>query len=146
MLDVERKFQAPPRNMVQDVRNIIEGYDMGPLRALAQDPVQNSYDARRANAKGPVRVDYRLHERQVDGSEMLLLTVTDRNTSGLRGIVGASQVRARFSLGRIATVGRSTISEEFLDSRPSACQYCALDPLLFLADRGRAWRLALRIA
>ena len=33
------EYISPPRNMVQDVKNIIDAYKMGPLRALAQDPV-----------------------------------------------------------------------------------------------------------
>ena len=79
-------FRAPPRNMVQDVRNIVGGYKMGPLRALAQDPVQNSYDARRQGIIEPVRVEYHLHERRLDsGDTMFLLTVRDGNTTGLLG-------------------------------------------------------------
>jgi len=80
------RYITPPRNMVQEVRNIVEGYGMGPLRALAQDPVQNAYDARSPDAEGPVRVEYHLHERtQPSGIPMHLLTVTDSNTTGLRG-------------------------------------------------------------
>lgn len=86
MTTTTTRFQSPPRNMVQEVKNIVEGYGMGPLRALAQDPVQNAYDARRPNVVGPVYVDYRLHERVMDtGEVMSLLTVTDRNTTGLQG-------------------------------------------------------------
>jgi hypothetical protein len=81
-----QSFRATPRNMVQEVTNIVEGYRMGPLRALAQDPPQNSYDARRSGVRGPVEVAYRLYERQFpSGDTMHLLTVTDRNTTGLRG-------------------------------------------------------------
>ncbi|MCA1705739.1 MAG: hypothetical protein LC808_21745, partial [Actinobacteria bacterium] len=81
-----QRFQTPPVNMVQAVRNIIEGYSMGAIRALAQDPPQNSYDAANPNAKGPVQVDYRLHRRTLaTGDEIHLLTVIDRNTTGLRG-------------------------------------------------------------
>ena len=55
---------------------------MGPIRALAQEPVQNSKDA----ARGRTHVEYRLHERpSPDGAVIYLLTVTDYNTTGLRG-------------------------------------------------------------
>lgn len=78
-----QRFHTPPVNMVQAVRNIIEGYSMGAMRALGQDPPQNSYDAA---AGGPVVVDYRLHRRTLQsGEEIHILTVTDRNTTGLRG-------------------------------------------------------------
>ena len=88
MPDASPRFHPPPGNMVQEVRNIVEGYKMGPLRALAQDPVQNSYDARKPGAEGPVKVDYRLHRRRLaSGGTMFLLTVTDRNTTGLQGPV-----------------------------------------------------------
>jgi hypothetical protein len=78
------EFQAPPTDMVRVVRNIIESYKMGPLRALAQDPVQNALDA--AAGGGPVSVEYRVHGRQLaDDTEINLLTVTDAGTTGLRG-------------------------------------------------------------
>lgn len=81
-----QRYMAPPRNMIQDVRNIVEGYRMGPIRALSQDPVQNALDARRLGADGPVKVEYRLYERQFDGgASMCILTVTDSNTTGLLG-------------------------------------------------------------
>jgi hypothetical protein len=80
------RYTTPPRNMVQDVRNIVEAYDMGSLRALAQDPVQNAYDARRPGVHGPVRIEYQLHERsQQSAMPMFLLTVKDSNTTGLLG-------------------------------------------------------------
>jgi len=75
-------FTPTRSNMVQRVYNIIEGYQSGPNRALAQDPPQNSLDA--GNAR-PVRVRYPLHPRRVNGTEMVILTVTDSNTTGLRG-------------------------------------------------------------
>ena len=79
-------YISPPRNMVQEVHNIVEAYGMGPLRALAQDPIQNALDARRADADGPVKVEYRLYERRLDnGNPMFMLTVTDKNTTGLLG-------------------------------------------------------------
>lgn len=82
----EFTYQAPPNNMVRVVQNIIEGYSMGPLRALAQDPSQNSFDARRPGARGPVRVVYELHERRGPGRRRIhILTITDSNTTGLRG-------------------------------------------------------------
>src|SRR5262245_127629 len=79
------EFQPPPRNMVQDVRNIIDGYKMGAIRALAQDPVQNSLDAYSGGGEA-VRVEYGLMERPLrSGDPLWLLTVTDSNTTGLRG-------------------------------------------------------------
>ncbi len=76
------KFVPTVTNMVAIVRNIIQGYRMGPIRALAQEPVQNSKDA----ARGKVEVEYQLHNRKsADGTENFMLTVTDRNTSGLDG-------------------------------------------------------------
>lgn len=77
-------FVPTVSNMVTSVRNIIEGYVMGPVRALAQEPVQNSKDA----ATGSAHVEYRLHQRTLsDGTGSYMLTVTDRNTTGLRGLV-----------------------------------------------------------
>ncbi len=71
-------------DMVSIVNNIIEGYDMGPIRALAQEPVQNSIDAARNGHS--VHVEYRLHARTGQGGSLsYLLTVTDLNTTGLRG-------------------------------------------------------------
>ena len=78
-------FVATPTNMVAQVRSIIEGYNMGALRALAQEPVQNSKDEKRETQ---VRVEYRLHRRRSkDGLEHYLLTVTDSGTGGLKGPV-----------------------------------------------------------
>ena len=72
-------------HMVSQVKSIIEGYGMGPLRALAQEPVQNSKDEK----NGPkVRVEYRLHRKTTnEGREYHLLTVTDSSTGGLKGPV-----------------------------------------------------------
>ena len=76
-------FVPTTTNMVMNVRNIIEGYRDGTLRALAQEPVQNSVDAA---PKGRAHVEYRLHKRGSSrGGEFFILTVTDSNTSGLRG-------------------------------------------------------------
>lgn len=59
---------------------------MGPLRALAQDPVQNSYDAGHPSRTSPIGVEYQLHPRNLEGKQrMYLLTITDWNTTGLRG-------------------------------------------------------------
>ena len=80
------EFHSPPRNMVQEVRNIIEGYKMGPLQALAQDPVQNSYDAGHPSRMSPIGVEYQLHRRDFESEQQIyLLTITDWNTTGLRG-------------------------------------------------------------
>lgn len=74
-------------NMVQVALNIIEGYGMGSIRALAQEPVQNAKDARdRLSTEKMVQVEYRLLRRQMrDGETCHLLTVSDRGTCGLRG-------------------------------------------------------------
>lgn len=84
-------YQRTSINMVQVVRNIIDGYRMGAIRALAQDPVQNSLDAKNARR---VCVEYRLHKR----SRQYLLTVTDTGTTGLRGpILTAEEIEKRGS-------------------------------------------------
>jgi hypothetical protein len=75
-------------DMTQIVNNIIESYGMGAFRALAQEPPQNSFDQHRDGAPYPVYVDYRFHERTTaDGKQLQVLTITDRNTTGLRGDV-----------------------------------------------------------
>ena len=72
-------------NMVSAIRNAIESYNMGPLRALAQEPVQNALDEKCAST---VRVEYRLHRRShTDGTQYYLLTITDSGTGGLKGPV-----------------------------------------------------------
>ena len=71
-------------NMVGIVNNIIQGYQMGAIRALAQEPVQNSLDA--ARVRGRCQVEFRLHDRTpAEGSPSILLTVTDSGTTGLLG-------------------------------------------------------------
>ena len=84
-------FVNTSSDMVRAVQNAIEAYDMGPLRALAQEPVQNSKDAKR----GPeVHVEYRLHQRNSKhGGSYYLLTVTDYGTSGLIGPILTSAER-----------------------------------------------------
>ncbi len=78
-------------DMVRQIRSNIQSYgDNGPIRALAQEPVQNSLDARFNSPT--VRVEYRLHERRgSDGNEYLFLTVTDSGTHGLRGPIRTPQ-------------------------------------------------------
>ena len=72
-------------NMVSQVQSIIEGYGMGPLRAIAQEPVQNSKDEK---TDPKVRVEYQLHQRQTaEGREYYLMTITDTGTGGLKGPV-----------------------------------------------------------
>jgi len=94
--------------MVQEIHNIVEGYKMGPLRALAQDPVQNSHDARMPGVSGPVLINYDVFTRQLQSGEtMHLLTVTDRNTTGLAGPV---------------------LSQEDLHRRAEATGYLQLEP------------------
>ena len=76
---------STPSNMVSTVRNVIDSYLMGPLRALAQEPVQNALDEKSAPQ---VRVEYCLHSRSTpDGTPYHLLTVTDSGTGGLKGPV-----------------------------------------------------------
>ena len=73
------------RNDVYDFESKIESYgDNGAIRALAQEPVQNSNDARHNSPV--VTVEYRLHaKRDPDGRPYHLLSVTDTGTYGLRG-------------------------------------------------------------
>ena len=79
-------FVPTATNMVALVRNIIQGYRMGSVRALAQEPVQNSKDA--AAKRGVAHVEYRLHQRtSSNGGDIYILTVTDSKTTGLRGPV-----------------------------------------------------------
>lgn len=93
-------FIPTPTNMVQQVRNTIEGYSGGSIRALAQDPVQNSKDEKR---QPRVRVEYRLHKRQTTAARpYYLLTVTDSGTNGLTGpILTPKELQQRgYSLAR----------------------------------------------
>jgi len=79
------QFANTSTNMAQVVSSIIDGYRMGALRALAQEPVQNALDAKR-DGQGRVAVEYRLLRREMpDGRGCYLLTVTDTGTTGLRG-------------------------------------------------------------
>ena len=58
---------------------------MGAIRALAQEPVQNSKDAA---SRGRAEVEYRLHKRRSEnGIDFYLLTITDSNTTDLRGSI-----------------------------------------------------------
>ena len=80
-----KEFVATATDMVRVVQSIVHSYGMGSVRALAQEPVQNSKDAKR---QSQVRVEYRLHERFLeDGRECYLLTVTDFGTTGLQGAI-----------------------------------------------------------
>jgi hypothetical protein len=75
--------------MVQVIESIITGYRMGEIRPLAQEPVQNSKDARRAPT---AKIEYRLHERTLkDGCPSHMLTVADSGTSGLGGEILSDQ-------------------------------------------------------
>ena len=78
------QFVPTATNMVTGVRNIIDGYAMGHLRALAQEPVQNAKDAA---PQGRACVEYRLHKRRSQEQDVYTLTITDSNTTGLRGPV-----------------------------------------------------------
>jgi hypothetical protein len=85
MVEVTHEFSAPRINMVQVIRNIVDSYKMGPFRALAQEPPQNSIDAKADGAQGPVKIEYRLHRHESRTGNMYVLTITDGNTTGLRG-------------------------------------------------------------
>ena len=116
------QFVPTVTNMVTIVRNIIQGYRMGPIRALAQEPVQNSKDA----ARGQVHVEYRLHRRHsTNGTWDYMLTVTDCNTSGLDGpALSLDDIRKRGNvLGRndnwaaFEGMGYTKVDESALGSR-----------------------------
>ena len=87
------QFVDTPTDMVRVVQNAIEGYAMGAVRALAQEPVQNALDAAVGRR---VHVAYRLLQRQNrSGEHCRLLTVTDRGTSGLKGPILSAADRNR---------------------------------------------------
>ncbi|MDE2777810.1 MAG: hypothetical protein OXI77_17935 [Chloroflexota bacterium] len=90
------KFTNTSSHMVQEVTNIIDGYKMGSMRALAQEPVQNALDAVREGCS-TVEVEYRLlRRRDDDGKPCFLLTVSDKGTTGLRGdMVSNKELEAR---------------------------------------------------
>lgn len=77
--------------------NIFEGsYGDGETRVLAQEPVQNSKDARSGNEI--VRVEYRLmRDLSNDGKPFHMLTVTDTGTTGLCGKTNPSPVELQLS-------------------------------------------------
>ncbi len=82
----ERTARAAADNNVQDVISAIDNYTCGPIRALAQDPPQNSLDARRDGQK--VFVAYQVVSRQLgNGNAIQLMTITDRGTTGLDGAI-----------------------------------------------------------
>lgn len=88
------KYQPTSTNMVHVVQSIISGYRMREMRALAQEPVQNSKDAKRAIT---AKVEYRLHQRTLSNDTIShMLTVTDTGTSGLGGaILSAGEINER---------------------------------------------------
>lgn len=90
------QFANTSTNMVQTVSNIIDGYKMGSLRAMAQEPVQNALDAKRIGSSKVV-VEYRLLRRKmVTGETCYLLTITDTGTTGLRGpLVSTEELEKR---------------------------------------------------
>ena len=147
-------FHSPPRNMVQEVRNIIEGYKMGPLLALAQDPVQNSYDAWHPSRIGPVSVEYQLHRRTIeDRQQVHLLTITDWNTTGLRGpalsqndlhrraeSTGYLQLEPQENWAAWEAMGYTKVGEDFLGSRgqgKASCLYHSRHPTGLRGPDGR---------
>ena len=81
----ERMARRAADNNVEDVISTIEAYDCGSIRALAQDPPQNSFDARIDKGE-QVHVTYMLLERNTsDGAKINILTITDSGTTGLDG-------------------------------------------------------------
>lgn len=92
----EYGYQPTATNMVAVVRNIIDGYRMGAVRALAQEPVQNSKDAA-ISKSARVRVDFELHQRELrNGEATAMLTITDSGTTGLGGPILDRDQIARF--------------------------------------------------
>ena len=92
------QFEPTVTNMVSLVRSIVEGYRMGPIRAIAQEPVQNAKDARNKKAQGPANIEYRLYNvPKFNGTgESWMLTVTDSNTTGLQGpVLSFQDIQAR---------------------------------------------------
>ena len=86
----ERTARAAADNNVQDVISAIDNYSCGPIRALAQDPPQNSIDAQRDGQT--VHVAYQVLRRRMEtGNEICLLTITDRGTTGLDGPILTAQ-------------------------------------------------------
>ena len=78
----DRTARAAADNNVQDVISAIDNYTCGPIRALAQDPPQNSVDARKDGQT--VHVAYQVLRRHLEnGDEMVIMTITDRGTTGL---------------------------------------------------------------
>lgn len=119
------QFTNTSTNMVQVVTNIINGYKMGALRALAQEPVQNALDAVRSGRK-KVEVEYRLLRRVSDSGETcFLLTVTDRGTTGLRGPMVATkelqqrnyQLKPEENWAAFEAQGYTKVNEDALGSR-----------------------------
>lgn len=91
----ERTPRAAADNNVQDVISAIDNYTCGPIRALAQDPPQNSVDARRDGQT--VHVAYQVLRRHAEnGDQIKIMTITDRGTTGLDGpILTAIDLAAR---------------------------------------------------
>ena len=154
MITRPQAFHSPPRNMVQEVRNIIEGYKMGPLRALAQDPVQNSYDAGQHNRQSPIGIEYQLHSRNAEGKQPIyLLTITDWNTTGLRGpalsqddlhrraeATGYLQLEPHENWAAWEAMGYTKVGEDFLGSRgqgKASCLYHSRHPTGLRGPDGR---------
>ncbi len=91
----DRTARAAADNNVQDVISAIDNYTCGPIRALAQDPPQNSVDACR-DGQG-VHVAYQvLLRRAENGDQLRIMTITDGGTTGLDGpILTANDLAAR---------------------------------------------------
>ena len=82
---MNRQETRPPEISAKGLLDAFAGsYADGEIRALAQEPVQNSKDARYGNEV--VQVEYKLLRRLTDhGKPLFMLTVTDRGTTGLCG-------------------------------------------------------------
>ena len=127
---------------------------MGSLRALAQDPVQNSYDAWHPGRVGPVSVEYQLHRRTVEDKQQVhLLTITDWNTTGLRGPAlsqddlhrraqdtGYLQLEPHENWAAWEAMGYTKVGEDFLGSRgqgKASCLYHSRHPTGLRGPDGR---------
>ena len=77
----ERAARAAADNNVQDVISAIDNYTCGTIRALAQDPPQNSLDARKDGQA--VHVAYQVLLRRAEsGDQLRIMTITDQGTTG----------------------------------------------------------------
>ena len=90
-------YRTPQMNGTGMVEAVIGNYETnGAIRALAQEPIQNSLDAKDPlNNGGFVHVEYRLLRRWWNGKECYHLKVSDRGTTGLNGRMSPSDEELR---------------------------------------------------